>query len=570
MYDILFLGNDNDNWKLVKERFPLAIRVSNAVTFSDISKKSFTKLFWLIWDDVVIEDEFDLVNFKVEEWDQRYIHVFKHNGKHITAGVCLFPKSADVSNRELSNRYFLEKKEIDIDASRSSFENYSVCTIDSYDDYLKVLEDDSVSEMFWYIPKEVTPLDSFKFDLHFDPFNRSCDFDREINHVFLNGEKYNGIILFSKQSKITKREFDHKFPINRKEWAIQASKPSGVISAYDFFFIDTYEEYTEALSVSLTDMFWGVSRKVKICDEFKFDIQVGDLDSHDLLVNHAFLHRENNVDSYTGVFLFNKNVPLSKREIEHRFPVNRKEWNIQASEPFLYNQFKSLYLYDIIFISYNEPNADDNWKDLKSRFPRAKRVHGVKGIHNAHIAAANLASTNMFWVVDGDAKITDDFDFTYQLKEYDEEVVHVWKSKNPVNGLIYGYGGVKLLPRQLTIAMDVNSTDMTTSISEKFKSMDSVSNITVFDTDAFSTWRSAFRECVKLSSGSILKEDSDTLSRLNIWCTVGQETLYGKYCIDGANAGREYGSNNKGNTEALLRINDFAWLSQQFNNAYNL
>jgi len=38
-------------------------------------------------------------------------------------------------------------------------------------------------------------------------------------------------------------------------------------------------------------------------------------------------------------------------------------------------------MYDIIFISYNEPNADKNWLALKSRFPMAKRVHGIKGIH---------------------------------------------------------------------------------------------------------------------------------------------------------------------------------------------
>ena len=31
---------------------------------------------------------------------------------------------------------------------------------------------------------------------------------------------------------------------------------------------------------------------------------------------------------------------------------------------------------------------------------------------------------------------------------------HVWRSKNPVNELVYGYGGVKLLPTKLTLDMD--------------------------------------------------------------------------------------------------------------------
>ena len=45
-------------------------------------------------------------------------------------------------------------------------------------------------------------------------------------------------------------------------------------------------------------------------------------------------------------------------------------------------------MYDIVFISYEEPNADDVYAELKERYPMAKRVHGVKGIHQAHIAAA--------------------------------------------------------------------------------------------------------------------------------------------------------------------------------------
>ncbi len=59
-------------------------------------------------------------------------------------------------------------------------------------------------------------------------------------------------------------------------------------------------------------------------------------------------------------------------------------------------------MFDIVFISYNEPNAESNWLKLKNRFPMTKRVHGVKGIHNAHIIAAKKCFTKMIWVVDGD------------------------------------------------------------------------------------------------------------------------------------------------------------------------
>ena len=39
---------------------------------------------------------------------------------------------------------------------------------------------------------------------------------------------------------------------------------------------------------------------------------------------------------------------------------------------------------DVIFLSYNEPNKEHNWIDLKSKCPWAKRVDGVEGSYAAH------------------------------------------------------------------------------------------------------------------------------------------------------------------------------------------
>ena len=222
-------------------------------------------------------------------------------------------------------------------------------------------------------------------------------------------------------------------------------------------------------------------------------------------------------------------------------------------------------MYDIVFISYQEPNADENFAALKERFPTAKRVHGVKGIHQAHIAGAKLCFTKMFWIVDGDAQILDDFDFSYKVDKWDLDVVHVWRCKNPINDLIYGYGGIKLFPRQATIDMDLSKPDMTTSISNKFKAVQELANITAFNTGEFETWKSAFRECCKLSSKVIDRQkDKETEDRLDIWCTVGADRLYGEYAIAGAKLGREYGEKYKDSPQDLRRINDFDWLKEKF------
>jgi hypothetical protein len=224
-------------------------------------------------------------------------------------------------------------------------------------------------------------------------------------------------------------------------------------------------------------------------------------------------------------------------------------------------------VFDIIFISYNEPNADDNWKALISRFPYARRIHGVKGIHTAHKTAAKLFGlSEKFWVVDGDTQIEESFTFTPPYELWDD-AVYVYRARNPVNDLVYGYGGLKLLPRIQTSIMNVNATDMSTSISETFFVVDEIASVTCFNTDPFNTWKSAFRECVKLSSKIIDNQvDSETEERLDAWCTLGKEQPYGDWCIDGAQRGKEYGLINSNNLDKLNKINDFDWIRNQFDN----
>lgn len=447
MYDIFYVtfSEVTDSYQDLKKRYPRARLITHLSSFEDLSRRSFTKMFWVIWDDVELLDSFDLDSYKATKWDDMYVHIFK-NDDH-KDGIGLFPKNLSVSAKEFQHRYFREKKEIDIQASRPK--KYNRFVIDTYNDYLEAAAK-SNTEMFWIVPKEVDPFENFDFDLYFSHHNL---YDRAMNHVFQNRFNdttinYNGIMLMSKKKMVSKRELDFRFLIEKKEYPIVASKNS---------------------------------------------------------------------------------------------------------------------LYDIIFISYNEPNADANYDNLVKRFPRAKRVHGVKGIHQAHIKAAEKSESEMFWVVDGDAIIVDDFNFDHIVNRYERNIVHVWRSQNPINGLVYGYGGVKLLPRELTLAMDVNSTDMTTSISDQFRAVESVSNITAFNTDPFNTWKSAFRECVKLSSKLIVRQnDEETEKRLEIWCSEGSDQQFGEYAISGARTGKEYGISCKGDTKSLSKINDFDWLKKTF------
>jgi hypothetical protein len=174
----------------------------------------------------------------------------------------------------------------------------------------------------------------------------------------------------------------------------------------------------------------------------------------------------------------------------------------------------------------------------------------------------------MFYVVDGDAYLSDDFDFSFQPGLFDRDCVHVWSSRNPVNDLIYGYGGVKLLPKELILQVGEDNPDMTTSISNKFKVIKKVSNITAFNTDEFNAFRSAFRECAKLSSGILKRQlDRESKQRLEEWCRKGADRPYGEWAIQGALAGKEFGESNSADHKKLLLINDINWLKQKFDKA---
>ena len=211
---------------------------------------------------------------------------------------------------------------------------------------------------------------------------------------------------------------------------------------------------------------------------------------------------------------------------------------------------------DVIFLSYHESNAEKNWQRLLTKAPNAKRVDGVKGILEAHQAAAELSSTDMFYVVDGDAYVLDDFEFNYVPDIFDRDAVYVYQSINPINRLVYGYGGIKILPKHQTTITRTANTDITTSISDKFIIIEKMSNITAFNTDAFNTWRSAFRECAKLAAGNIAQSDRhENRRRLSKWQTTGHQEPYGVDAMDGANHGSKYG-------EKL--INDKDWLRKVY------
>ena len=98
----------------------------------------------------------------------------------------------------------------------------------------------------------------------------------------------------------------------------------------------------------------------------------------------------------------------------------------------------------------------ENYADLLTKVPWAKRVHGVEGSDAAHKACAELCETDRFITVDGDNTIRQEF--INQVLDFDEHTdleqsVISWCGKNSINGLLYGNGGLKCWPKEYVLDM---------------------------------------------------------------------------------------------------------------------
>lgn len=205
---------------------------------------------------------------------------------------------------------------------------------------------------------------------------------------------------------------------------------------------------------------------------------------------------------------------------------------------------------DIFYISYDEPNAEDHFYKNNLIFPFIKRVHGIKGFDAAHKECAKNSDTNFFITIDGD-NIVDKkfFDIEIDLKN---NTVYSWNSKNMVNGLVYGNGGLKVWPKDMVLNMNTheNSNDNKSSIefcwALDYIQMNNVYSYCYPNGSPLQAFRAGFREGVKMNihmGDRIPKEDyfnqvrKQNYQRFLIWATVGADVENGIWAILGARLG---------------------------------
>jgi hypothetical protein len=220
---------------------------------------------------------------------------------------------------------------------------------------------------------------------------------------------------------------------------------------------------------------------------------------------------------------------------------------------------------DVVFISNGETMAEDNWKNLLELCPRAKRSDRVDGREAAYKTAAKLSSTPWFFAVFAKTEVLPTFKFDFQPDRLQEPKHYIFYSRNPLNGLEYGAMNINLYNRQLTLDT-VPGLDFT--LSAEHAVVPIVASISRFNTDPWVTWRSAFREVLKLKREVDLGAGVEIEYRLRLWCerAVGENA---EHCLAGAKDALEYYAQTNGDYEALRLSFDWAWLKEYYSNKYN-
>ena len=209
---------------------------------------------------------------------------------------------------------------------------------------------------------------------------------------------------------------------------------------------------------------------------------------------------------------------------------------------------------DCVFLTYDEPNREENWVKIKNMVPWAVRVDGVKGSDAAHKAAADASATDRFVLIDGDNIPSPEFfNLTLDLQERDQDCVFRWRARNEINGLMYGNGGLSCWTKEFVYNMRTHENsdgsaenDVEFCFYPNYIAMHDCYSTTYPNGSAFHAWRAGFREGVKmcLNKGArpTLQEFQDrvhhrNLDHLTIWHNVGRDVDNGIWALVGSRMG---------------------------------
>jgi hypothetical protein len=214
---------------------------------------------------------------------------------------------------------------------------------------------------------------------------------------------------------------------------------------------------------------------------------------------------------------------------------------------------------DIIFFSNGEACADSNYEHLlsitKDLPNKVIRIDKINGRIASQYAAANASATPWYFLVNAKLRVSENFDFIWQPNVYKSRRHYIFTATNPVNNLEYGHQAIVANNKKLTLSTVGRGLDFT--MDSRTEVIEVNSGVALYNSSEWDTWRTSFRECIKLSYA----KDKTSKDRLNTWLTVGSGE-FAEHSIQGAKDAVEYYNSVNGELEKLKLTYDWDWIKQ--------
>jgi hypothetical protein len=279
----------------------------------------------------------------------------------------------------------------------------------------------------------------------------------------------------------------------------------------------------------------------------------------------AYIHFVKKKHATDYSFLNRKELTVHLLGDDAVVPRNAKTFMYDKLTDYEHHTFHTRYVgqpLDIIFFSNGETCADSNYehllsitKDLPNKVIRIDKINGR--VASQH-AAANASTTPWYFLVNAKLRVSEKFDFSWQPNVYKSRRHYIFTATNPVNKLEYGHQAIVANNKKLTLNTVVRGLDFT--MDSRTEVVDVNSGVALYNSSKWDTWRTSFRECIKLAYA----KDTVSKDRLNTWLTVGQGE-FAQYSLQGAKDAVDYYNSVDGDLEKLKLSYDWDWIKQYYN-----
>lgn len=582
--DIFFIDKGNptaqSRFDLLKEGYPHAQKVRYANSMMDTIKRCTTRAktarFWVISSEYSY-DGFDF-EWQPEPWQQGMTHVFPNQHQKWSDtflinkweferhskwanGLEQFPNLNFVTNQQtrkeenLWNMYYVDHGNDESEEQFKLLRKYlpDIIKTRAANDYLDVMKrimTTADTEYVWIL-NSICNYDFFDFTWQPEPWQK------EMIHCFSNGSNSNAELR------------GDTFYIHVESFKEQMIE----LELLDWFNVINY----------VTDK--PVTRYPVPAVYYEEDDLIGAIKAHNFSTPYALFTQDKTIqglssnstclwtekDRTVRTLTKSNSTSIVPRDVKKYLKTQLYDYPYLDKPTSLVN-YRIEQPLDVVYISNGEPDAELWYGHMcdvlrmheKAHQPynRVHRVQNVNGRVAAYQAAAQCSTTPWFFAVFAKLEVSPNFDWNWQPDYWQGPKHYIFNALNPINGLEYGHMGMIAYNKRLVLENNAPGIDFT--LSQPHESVPILSGTAHYNQDAWTTWRTAFREVLKLRLFMDTQPTLETEHRLNVWKTVGNGQ-YAGMSIQGAHDAIAYYEEVNGEYSELMKSFEWEWLRTRFN-----